>query len=84
MYDEMHGRICAAALFVLMGPASMADAGGTTAFGTNPGGKYISRGGACSARIQVGNTYIAAAVRSSAPIRVASTAGTATRHSRMG
>ena len=38
--------ICAAALFVLMGPTSMAEAGGTTAFGTNPGGKYISRGGA--------------------------------------
>ena len=40
------GAICAAALFVLMGPASMAEAGGTTAFGTNPGGKYINRGGA--------------------------------------
>ena len=38
--------ICAAALLVLMGPASMADAGGTSAVGTNPGGKYISRGGA--------------------------------------
>ena len=37
--------ICAAALFLLMGPASLADAGGTTAFGTNPGGKYIGRGG---------------------------------------
>ena len=43
--------ICIAALFVLMGPASMAQSGrvvggGTTSFGTNPGGKYISRGGA--------------------------------------
>jgi hypothetical protein len=38
--------ISVATLFVLLGPASMADAGGTTAFGTNPGGKYINRGGA--------------------------------------
>ena len=43
--------ICIAALFVLIGSASMAQSGrvvggGTTAFGTNPGGKYISRGGA--------------------------------------
>ena len=38
--------ICAASLFVLMGPGSMAEAGDTTAFGTNPGGKHINRGGA--------------------------------------
>ena len=43
--------ICIAALFVLMGPASMAQSGrvvggGTTSFGTNPGGKYIYGGGA--------------------------------------
>ena len=38
--------ICAAALFVLMAPASMAEAGSTTAIGTNPGGKYINRGDA--------------------------------------
>ena len=42
--------ICIAALFVLMGPATMAQSGrvvggGTTSFGTNPGGKYIYRGG---------------------------------------
>ena len=29
------GAICAATLFVLMGSASMAEAGGTMAFGTN-------------------------------------------------
>jgi len=41
--------ICVAALFVLMGPASMAQSsrvGGTTSFHTNPGGKYVYRGGA--------------------------------------
>ena len=43
--------ICIAALFLLMGPASMAQSGrvvgrGTTSFGTNPGGKYVYRGGA--------------------------------------
>ena len=38
--------IYAAALFVLVAPASIADAGGTTASGTNPGGKSINRGGA--------------------------------------
>jgi hypothetical protein len=41
-----------AALFLLMGPASMAQSGRvvgrgtTTSFGTNPGGKYVYRGGA--------------------------------------
>ena len=43
--------MCIAALFLLMGPASMAQSGrvvgrGTTLFGTNPGGKYVYRGGA--------------------------------------
>ena len=47
--------ICLAALFVLMAPVSMAESGrvisgggGPTPLGTNPGGKYISRGGAMS------------------------------------
>jgi len=72
--------ICAASLFVLMGPGSMAEAGDTTAFGTNPGGSTSIEVVRSSAPIQVGNTSIPAAVRSSALIRVASTAGTATRH----
>ena len=47
--------ICLAALFVLIAPVSMAESGrvisgggGPTPLGTNPGGKYISRGGAMS------------------------------------
>ena len=70
--------ICIAALFVLMGPASMAQSnrvgGGTTSFGTNPGGKYIYRGGAMSTNP---DTFIAAAMRSSTPIPAGSTAGNA-------
>ena len=38
--------ICAAALFVVMGPASMADPGAQLRSAPNPGGKYINRGGA--------------------------------------
>ena len=49
--------ICAAALFVLMGPASMAEAGGTTAFGTNPGGKYVYRGSGAKFRTNPGGKY---------------------------
>lgn len=52
--------------------------GGPTPLGTNPGGKYISRGGAMS-RTQVGSTSSVAEVRNSTPILAASIAGMATR-----
>ena len=77
--------ICLDALFVLMAPVSMAESGrvisgggGPTPLGTNPGGKYISRGGAMS-RTQVGSTSSVAEVRNSTPILAASIAGMATR-----
>ena len=51
--------ICIAALFVVMGPASMAQSagGGTTSFGTNPGGKYVG-GGTTSFGTNPGGKYV--------------------------
>jgi hypothetical protein len=35
----------------------MAEAGGTTAFGTNPGGKYVYRGSGAKFRTNPGGKY---------------------------
>jgi hypothetical protein len=44
--DEMHGRHLCCRLVCADGTSLNGHAGGTTVFGTNPGGKYINRGGA--------------------------------------
>jgi hypothetical protein len=73
---------CAVAIGIaafVVAAVSMAKAGGAGdgsmgTLGTNPGGKYIYRGGAMSTNP---DTFIAAAMRSSTPIPAGSTAGTA-------
>ena len=42
----MHGRHLRCRIVCVSGTSLIADAGGTTASGTNPGGKSINRGGA--------------------------------------